>query len=255
VVDAGNVTTGGWLVENKDLKAKYDEMHKQGASAWYGDGREERGLIVKIGEPWKGLKVLEIGCGEGDLGNMIYESGVSDYLGLDYSAEAHQKACKKYPNVTFWREDYKKGCVQTDRIVLQGVIEHLDDPFSELQWMIEHFKPKTVITSSPCFLNPRGIVWMTLDMLGAVMSKTDLHYLHPWDFEQFCSGKGYRLQYQDCDMSWGNHKAMIEDLRKRIPLALKDGNLPDKSPERLLKFLSNHFCEGLGATMVYRIDI
>jgi hypothetical protein len=76
------------------------------------------------------------------------------------------------------------------RLVMQGVLEHLDDPFGELQWMIEHFKPKTVITSSPCFLNPRGIVWKTLDMLGAVMSKTDLHHLNPWEFEAFCENNG-----------------------------------------------------------------
>ena len=67
---------------------------------------------------------------------------------------------------------------------MQGVLEHLDDPFTELKWMMDNLLTEKgdVITSSPCFLNTRGIVWMTLDMLGAVMSKTDLHYLDPWEF-------------------------------------------------------------------------
>ena len=141
------------------------------------------------------------------------------------------------------------------RLVMQGVLEHLDDPFGELQWMIEHFKPKTVITSSPCFLNPRGIVWKTLDMLGAVMSKTDLHHLNPWEFEAFCENNGYKLKMQDCDYSWGNGQDMINDLAQRIPLALKDGNLPKKDSFLFLNWLNQFPCEGNGANMVYRIDI
>jgi hypothetical protein len=133
----------------------------------------------------------------------------------------------------------------------------LDDPFVELQGMIKHFKPKTVITSSPCFLNPRGIVWMTLDMLGAVMSKTDLHYLNPYQFENFCDDHGYKLEMQDCDYLWGSGIDMVKDLRKRIPLALKDGDLPEKSPDKLIDWLAYlpGNCRGVGATMVYRIEV
>lgn len=120
--------------------------------------------------------------------------------------------------------------------------------------MIDHFKPKTVITSSPCFLNPRGIVWMTLAMVGAVMSKTDLHFLHPWQFEEFCQKRGYRLRMEDCDDDWGNGKAMILDYKKRLPLALKDGNL-EGNVDTLLSYLKHFTWTGLGATMVYRIDL
>lgn len=252
---AGSAISTGFPLDNKALKDKYDQMHKQGVDAWFSDGQEERETILKMGEPWEGKVVAEFGCGEGDLCNMIATVGAWDIVGLDYSGEAISKAKSKYPNLTFLHNKYKDFATPVHIIVMQGVLEHLDDPFGELQWMIERFKPKTVITSSPCFLNPRGIVWMTLDMLGAVMSKTDLHFLHPWDFEAFCEKHGYKLEYCDCDISWGNHDAMIQDLKQRIPLALRDSGLPEKSPYRLLRFLDNHFCEGLGATMVYRIDI
>jgi hypothetical protein len=253
-------------VENKDLQAKYDEMHKQGSSAWFSDGREERETIRKMGEPWKDVQVCEIGCGEGDLGNMLVDSGAA-YYGLDYSWEAIKRAHSKYPGIAYWNEDYRRMIPTPGQtIVMQGVLEHLDDPFGELQWMIEHFKPKTVITSSPCFLNPRGIVWMTLDMLGAVMSKTDLHFLHPWQFEEFCEKYGYILTKQPCDTSWGYDEAMISDLRQRIPLAVRDGGLPLSRVkiEQFIHWLSearNEFrgiiYEGIaiGATMVYRIDV
>jgi SAM-dependent methyltransferase len=231
-------------------------MHAQGAASWFSDGWQERETILRMGEPWEGLNVLEIGCGEGDLGSMIAGAGAS-YLGVDYSPEAIIRATSKYPDLSFWPQAYRQVDRLFDRVVMQGVIEHLDIPFAELNWMIERFKPKTVITSSPCFLNPRGIVWMTLNMLGAVMSKTDLHFLDPEDFQKFCGRRHYRLNMEPCDGSWGNGKKMIEDLATRIPLALKDGNIPfnPNKVKRFLAWLNECDVVGLGATMVYRIDI
>lgn len=247
-------------MSNKDLQSKYDEMHKQGPSAWFSDGREERELILKMGEPWKGKRVMEIGCGEGTLALEIARK--ADFVaGYDYSYVAIKKAqglSYMIDNVTFHVADYRDGLPECNILVMQGVLEHLDDPFGELQWMIEHFKPKTVITSSPCFCNPRGIVWMTLDMLGAVMSKTDLHYLNPWEFEAFCENSNFSVAMKDCDFDWGNDDSMVEDLRHRIPLALKDGKLtipPIEKFSAFLHFLDSWVAGECGATMVYRIDI
>jgi 2-polyprenyl-3-methyl-5-hydroxy-6-metoxy-1,4-benzoquinol methylase len=264
-------------VDNKDLKAKYNEMHKQGSTAWFSDGWNERNAIIDMGEPWRGLNVLEIGCGEGDLAAMLVIAGAW-YHGIDYSEEAIKKARSKYPEVMFsasvdykdldfvfkeWGEYYKY-----DRIVMQGVLEHLDEPFRELKWMIDNLlKPGgDVITSSPCFINPRGLIWMTLDMLGAVMSKTDLHFLHPWDFQSFCDSNNYELKNDiDVDISWGNGKEMIEDLRHRIPLALKDSgvinyNDDQKNINSFMEWLESfvgemngQFFECYGATAVYHI--
>jgi SAM-dependent methyltransferase len=236
-------------------------MHAQGVTSWFSDGREERATILKMGEPWENKLVTEIGCGEGDLCNMIKTRGAFDVAGVDYSTEAILKAVTKHPEVTFKCCVYRNLKDFCDILVMQGVLEHLDDPFGELQWMIDHFRPKTVITSSPCFLNPRGIIWMTLHMLGAVMSKTDLHFLHPWQFEKFCDEHGYKWDMQDCDWGWGNGEAMIEDLSKRIPLALKDGNLPvNVGLTPFMQWLENFVDynsddQESGATMVYRIDI
>lgn len=245
-------------MNNQGLQGKYDEMHKQGATAWYGDGREERETILKMGEPWEGSSVLEIGCGEGDLVDMINHEYRCYAWGLDYSKIAIEKAQFKYPNWYFIHGDVGSLAVDMpfDRLVMQGVLEHLDDPFGELQWMIEHFKPKTVITSSPCFYNFRGIVWMTLDMLGAVMSKTDLHYLHSYQFADFCDEHGYGYYCKPCDDDWGNGWDMVEDLKQRIPLALKDGGLTAKRPiEDFIAWIKRCPVSGMGATMVYRIDI
>ena len=248
------------LSRNEGLKDRYDEMHKQGASSWFSDGKEERETILKMGEPWKGVIMLEIGCGEGELSKLCYDAGAI-VLGVDYSKIAIDKSVKEYrrPGLDFDCINYRSVYAENwECLIMQGVLEHLNDPFGELQWMIEHFKPKTVITSSPCFLNTRGVVWMTLNMLGAVMSKTDLHYLNPWDFEIFCENHGYKLRMLDCDWDWGNGDAMISDLSQRIPLALRDGGLPEGRVGDLMEWLKQIQvgCDcRLGATMVYRIDL
>ena len=248
-------------MDNKDLQARYNRMHSQGVSAWFDDGQEERETIVNMGNPWDQLRVLEIGCGEGTLGLRISEKK-ADYLGIDYSKEAILKA-EKIDSALFTYGHYRTGGFgYFDRLVMQGVLEHLDDPFAELRWMIDNLllEGGDIITSSPCFVNPRGIVWMTLDMLGAVMSKTDLHFLHLWDFWGFAMKYGYHIETQYCNDSWGNDKRMIEDFLQRIPLATRDGNLPHLQPGKLNSFLlwlqqiSDFDIKGYGATAIYKIQ-
>ena len=107
---------------NKDLKEVYDEMHLKGVSSWFGQGNEERELILKMGEPWSRLSVLEIGCGEGDLTIKIYDRKVLDVLGIDYSETVIKKAEKKLKDDAaslFEQMDYKDCVGKYDRLVLQ----------------------------------------------------------------------------------------------------------------------------------------
>lgn len=252
-------------MNNEELKKVYDDFHLKGPSSWFSQGEEERELILKMGEPWNKHSVLEIGCGEGDLAFEIAKSYCL-MTAIDYSGIAIKKAKEKWQplkqgtamEIKFIIGDYRRLDGKVDRIVMQGVLEHLDNPFPELKWMMDNLLTEKgdVITSSPCFLNPRGIVWMTLNMLGAVMSKTDLHYLHPWEFQEFCYDNKFQLSWDTCDWSWGRDIDMISDLKVRIPLALKDGNIP-YSEDRLTRFMewldSRMFSSNHGATAVYRI--
>lgn len=248
-------------MDNKGLKQVYDQMHQQGQSAWYGDGREERELILKMGKPWYGC-ILEIGCGEGWLGDKLCDiQDIEYYKGIDYSKNAIEMAKRNFPHIedNFEVIDYRNlNDGNFNRLVMQGVLEHLDDPFTELKWMMDNLLAKKgdVITSSPCFLNPRGIVWMTLNMLGAVMSKTDLHYLDPHEFFTFAYSNGYKIDVDYCDDSWGNGLDMILDFEKRLPLALRDGGITydNQRLDEFLRWLSNLPVKGLGATAVYRIS-
>lgn len=259
-------------MDNKELQDIYDKMHKQGPSSWTNNGDEERQTILDLGKPWMRLRVLEIGCGEGDLCEMMFGEG-GFVFGIDYSAEAINKARLKHPQFflnSYYLRPFKKVCdykdikntAPWDRVVMQGVLEHLDDPFKELKWIIDNLLVEggDIITSSPCFLNLRGLIWMALNMVGAVMSKTDLHYLNQWEFAEFCKVNEYILHMKSCDYDWGDGTGMLEDFKKRIPLAILDAGIPH-DPSDIDKFLEwldkatdyMRYTSPNGANMVYHI--
>ena len=255
-------------MDNEELKEVYDEMHTEGSEAWFGDGKQEAADILDIGHPWDKEHILEIGCGEGWLAaTMRFLNPAGIVWAIDYSEVAIQTAVERYKSfdrLHFGVKNYQDltDGIKYDRIIMQGVLEHLDEPFTELQWMIDNLliSHGDIITSSPSFLNPRGFIWMVLNMLGAVMSKTDLHFLNPWDFEKFCKKHKYQLTNRPTDYDWGGGERMVEDMLERIPLALRDGEIPYKKAEfeRFIRWLRKAVkytdLSYPGATTVYRIQ-
>ena len=116
-----------------------------------------------------------------------------------------------------------------------------------------------VITSSPSFLNPRGYVWMTLQKLFDIpMSLTDLHYICPFDVEEFCEEWDCGLEYESIHQDWGGGETMIRDFNKRLRNALRDANMDNSKVDDLLEWLDKakeYFQPNndTGAIVVYRI--
>jgi ubiquinone/menaquinone biosynthesis C-methylase UbiE len=249
------------MITNSDLQPKYEQMHSVGPTAWFSNGNNERDAIMWAGILWGGLKVLEIGCGEGDLAARIADSSEHVYA-IDYSDIALAKAeGKRSHNLQFANADYRKIRMTFDRVVMQGVIEHFTKPWEELDWIIRNLvKPGgDVITSSPCFLNPRGIIWMTLATLfDAPRSLTDLHFLHPWEFEKFAQDhpliKDIDISYTD--EGWAEGSDMVADLSQRLPKVFPE--MGQNKIESLMTWLDkakDSFGESAGATAVYRLRI
>lgn len=249
-------------MNNAELQAKYDEMHEQGKAAWFSNGAEERREILRVGSPWDRKAVLEIGCGEGELAESMLNWGASVVVAQDYSEVALRQAKRiRAGNIQFTNTPYRElvtGATPFNRVVMQGVLEHMDKPWEELSWILEHLVQPggDIITSSPCFYNVRGIVWMTLATLfDAKMSLTDLHFLHPRDFdgwgnwEPFCKS----VKTYHCDFRWGNTSEMVRDLNDRLPKVF-----PGMELGRIAKFTSfleelPMYSSAMGATAVYRI--
>jgi len=90
------------------------------------------------------------------------------------------------------------------------------------------------------------------------MSLTDLHFLSPFDFEDFCKTHKYSLTYKSIDQDWGAGDRTIVDFRKRLPNALRDAGLRNDRVtmflswfERALAYHQSH--DASGATVIYKI--
>jgi trans-aconitate methyltransferase len=101
----------------------YDTKH--GFVSQYG------GDIVQLLAPWAGERILDLGCGTGDLSHTIAAAG-AQVIGIDNSAEMIREARQKYPSVTFEQMD--------------GADFHFAQPFdavfsnAALHWMLEKEK-------------------------------------------------------------------------------------------------------------------
>jgi 2-polyprenyl-3-methyl-5-hydroxy-6-metoxy-1,4-benzoquinol methylase len=101
-----------------------------------GDGRtlaDTRLVTVfEMGRPWKGMRVLDVGSGRGELAHACYRAG-ADVTGLDYSRAATDIAHQTYAadlgtRLQFVCEDVLDYApAQTfDRIVATDFVEHID---------------------------------------------------------------------------------------------------------------------------------
>jgi len=250
-------------MKNINLKKTYDQVFANGSENFFSVNYfDEAHSIVGIGD-WKNKDVLDIGCGEGILCTMIAHAGATSVLGIDYSSEAIANAKNKFNinNLDFIAGDYRTIKNSFDVVTMEGVMEHFDSPWQELEYIMEHYvrEPGCIITSSPSFLNPRGYVWMTLlKLFNIPMSLTDLHSICPFDMKKFCDKKGFKLEYKSIYQDWGSGEMMILDFNKRLRNALRDAGMDNSRVDDLLGWLSEakeYFKQDndSGAVVVYRI--
>ena len=250
-------------MDNKTLRKKYDSVYKKGSENFYTyNSFPESMAIIRMLDRWNGRNILEIGCGEGHLAAMMAFAGAQSVHAVDYSEEAiaiAEKHCRM-PKVRYECRDYSTIEKSYDVVVLQGVLEHLDDPFTSLHAIISNNVQHDgiLITSSPSFINPRGYIWMALKtLLDVPMSLSDLHYLCPHDFAEFAEEHNYSLEMVTTDQDWGNGERLLVDFQKRLPNALRDANLPVDKVDEFMAWLGKVLPyqpenEFTGATMVYK---
>ena len=209
--------------KNQDLKQIYEYAASSDEQFFTYPSTVESVGIFKELDSWEGLRVLEIGCGTGQLASMIATAGASSVLAFDYSENSIETAKSTYNlgNLEFLCQDANDYVPQQkfDVVVLQGVLEHLDDPFISLDIFKTKFLKEDgiLITSCPSFHNPRGFVWMTLALLFEVpMSLTDLHFLSIDEFKDFAVTHELSLTWKSIHQDWGCGEGMIKDFSKEI---------------------------------------
>jgi SAM-dependent methyltransferase len=230
-------------LSNAALSRTYDAVYKGGSSHFYTfSSFPESQTLLNMLPSWNNLDVLEIGCGEGRLAAMMAFAGANQVDAVDYSQEAIDIACRRInlDNVRFVCGDCSGIRARYDVVVMQGVLEHMDKPFSVLDRVLKrNLRPGgTILFSCPSFLNPRGYVWMTLHLLfGVPMSLTDIHFLCPFDVMEFAEKRKLSVTVRSSDQDWGSGQRLLIDFRKRLPNALRDAGMKADNVDRLLEWL------------------
>ncbi len=238
------------MKKNKDLKKIYNKIFTKGNRKHFTKYEENKGLPSDESEAikeinWRGKKVLDVGCGNGDF---VYEAARrgAQVLGIDYSAEAIKLAKQNYqhPMLEFKKMNVKNVKGKFDVIVSLGTLEHMDKPFDTLKLLKQHLKPKgSMIMTCPNWINPRGYILMTLlHLFDAPITLADIHYLSPADFTDWARKLKMKLKWHTFDYDRAYGKDLLEDFKKRIPNVLRDAKLPNKRKniDSLLAWLGNN---------------
>lgn len=170
--------------------------------------------ILEHLQPQKGKKVLDLGCGTGDLAAAIHAQG-ADVLGIDLSGTMIQRAREKYPSLLF-----QVANAETFRTA-----EQFDAVFSNaaLHWIRQ---PEKVIET----------IWLALRPGGRLVAEFGGH----GNIQQICKAIARALERRGIDAAkrnpWyfptiGGYSALLENQGFRVtyayhfdrPTPLKDG--------------------------------
>ena len=103
---------------------------------------------IKAALPYISGRVLDVGCGSGEMASFIL---TENYLGVDIDEESLIIAKRKYPLHLFQHEMPPVG-EQFDCVISLAVIEHVDDPLPFLETLAKHLKSgseSNIVLTSP----------------------------------------------------------------------------------------------------------
>ena len=122
----------------------------------------------------KGLRVIDMACGEGYGADLLAREGAASVVGVDANPEAHEHARLRYvrPNLRFERDAVEHFAEPCDALTFLQTIEHVQDPGG----VLEHFK-SMLASDGVAYVSTPNL--LTLAPEGA--EKSD----NPWHIKEY----------------------------------------------------------------------
>lgn len=146
---------------------------------WY---RRHLAVYEWIAVRTRGLRVIDMACGEGYGSDLLAERGAAAVVGVDANPEAHEHARLRYrrANLRFARDLVESFAEPCDVVVFLQTIEHLEDPAAVLR----HFH--ALVGEGVVYLSTPNV--LTLAPKGAERSDNPwhVHEYHAEEFRRLC---------------------------------------------------------------------
>lgn len=185
----------------------------------------------------QGGRVLDIGCGDGELlGTLVHEKKVRG-TGIELSEELVLKAVRRglsvhHGNVDEGLDHY--GDKSFDLVILSSTLQELSHPVTTLKEC--HRVGKQVLVVFPNFAYWRsrlqllcGRLPLTDSLPYSALESPNRHYLTVADWESFCNSVGYRV-LDSGFVGKGSPVGLLPNLFAEVALYLLDGGSGSAPP-------------------------
>ena len=97
--------------------------------------------LIELLAPKQGEKILDLGCGTGDLAKKLYDLGVN-VVGVDHSNNMITEARKKYPHISFEVRDVTElgYNAEFDAVFSNATLHWVKQPKQALEWIYQSLK-------------------------------------------------------------------------------------------------------------------
>ena len=167
----------------------YDQSHQ--FVSQYGEG------ILAYLQPKKGERILDIGCGTGDLTQQIAQQGI-EVIGIDSSAEMIKRAEEKFPSISFYKMDAKHIAFKQsfDAIFSNAVFHWIREKEQVIQQLHKVLKKGGRLVAEFGGKDNVGNLIATMKTVLAERGHTIRDSFHPWYFPSIGEYTSLLEQYQ-----------------------------------------------------------
>lgn len=198
------------------------------SNSYYQQARKDLLNIVPI----NAKRILEFGCGFGELGKAIAKRQECELHGIEINSQATDKLGSTYNE--FWINDieafeFNLLANTYDCILFPDVLEHLVDPWTVLRKSVNHISPGGHVVASLPNIRNFAIIYRLLlkgswkyEQYG-ILDKTHLRFFTKTDIIAMFHDAG--LEIEDIRVNKDNHKGFKGLLSKFSELFIADINV------------------------------